>query len=289
VNYVLHIAILITLYIILGQSLNLLVGFTGLLSLAHAAFFGLGAYVSTLLMIRADWPFLAATGGGCLVAMTLSLVVAVPSLRLRGDFFVLATLGFQMIIFSVFNNWTEVTRGPYGIAGIPKPKVFGLTAHTLPQFVILACLIVILVLVVHWRLTSTPYGRTLKAIRDQETAARALGKNVLWFKTSVFMIAGGVAAIAGALYAGYVTYIDPTSFTLDESIFILTIVIVGGAGNLRGPVIGAFVLVLLPEALRFLHVPDTVAPNLRQIIYGILLITMMRIRPSGLAGQYAFD
>ncbi len=128
-NYFLHIVILIALYVILGQSLNLLVGFTGILSLAHAAFYGIGAYVSTLLIVQAGWPFIAALGAGVLGAMFLSLLVAFPSLRLKGDFFVLATLGFQIIILSVLYNWIDLTRGPYGIPGIPRPSVLGWTAQ----------------------------------------------------------------------------------------------------------------------------------------------------------------
>lgn len=288
-NYLIHILIMICIYAVLGQSLNLLAGYTGLLALSHAACYGIGAYVSTLMMMHAGWNFLPALSTGILAAMVLSLIVGLPSLRLKGDFFVLATLGFQMIVFSILYNWVSVTRGPYGIAGIPKPKLFGLVFRTPAAYLGLSIVTATLVFVLCWRFSISPFGKVLEAIREDEVATLALGKNVSAFKTQAFVIAGGMAAMAGALFAGYVTYIDPTSFTLDESIFILAIIIVGGAGTLRGPLIGAVLLVLLPEALRFLQVPDTLAPNVRQIIYGFLLVVMMRLRPQGLAGKYSFD
>ena len=138
------------------------------------------------------------------------------------------------------------------------------------------------------KLYSSPFGLVLKAIREDELSAISLGKNVKKFKILAFAISSGMAAIAGALYATYVTYIDPTSFTLEESIFILSIVLVGGSGNLRGPVIGTLLMILLPEGLRFLGIPDSLAPNIRQIIYALVLIILMRFRPQGLAGEYRF-
>ena len=134
-----------------------------------------------------------------------------------------------------------------------------------------------------------PFGRVLKAIREDEIAAEALGKNITNFKVAAFAIAAGVAAISGALYAGYITYIDPTSFNLEESIFILSVVIIGGTGNLKGSVVGAISLVILPEALRFLGMPDTVAPNVQQMIYGGLLVGLMFFRPQGIVGEYQFE
>lgn len=288
-NYVIPLLITVFIYWILAQSLNLLAGYTGLLSLAQAAFYGIGAYVSALLMMRAGWSFLAALFAGIVAAMLFSFLIGLPSLRLKGDFFVLATLGFQMIAFAVFNNWTGLTHGPFGISGIPKPQILGLAFQTPGAYLILAVALAALVHLLCWRLAISPFGKTLQAIREDEIATIALGKNVSAYKTSAFVLSAGLAAIGGALFACYITYIDPTSFTLDESIFIILILIVGGAGTLRGPVIGAIILVLLPEILRFMQVPDIVAPNLRQIIYGIVLVVLMRYRPQGLAGKYVFD
>lgn len=288
-NYLLHILVMINIYMILSLSLNLLVGYTGLLSLCHAAFYGVGAYVSTLLMVKVGLNFFLALPVGILGAVLLSLVVAIPSLRLKGDYFVLASLGFQVIVFAVLYNWTGLTRGPYGIAGIPRPSLFSWQIASLPAYFILSAALAALCLVLLWLMVSSPFGRTLKAIREDEVAAEALGKNITHFKILAFAIAGGIASVAGSLYAGYVTYIDPTSFTLLEAVFILSIIVIGGTGNIRGPILGAVLLIILPEILRSLRIPDTVGPNVRQMIYGALIILLMRFRPEGIAGEYQFE
>lgn len=288
-NYLFHILIMINIYLILALSLNLLVGYTGLLSVCHAAFYGIGAYIASLLMVKAGLGFFPALLIGIAGAMILSLSIAVPSLRLRGDYFVLASLGFQIIVFSILYNWVDLTRGPYGIPGIPKPVILGWQIRTLPLYFIFSLLFGLLCLFIFWRIASSPFGRTLKAIREDEIAAEALGKNITTFKVASFVIAAGGAALAGALYATYVTYIDPTSFNLEESIFILSVIIIGGTGNLKGSVVGAAFLVILPEALRFLGIPDTVAPNVRQMIYGGLMVGLMFFRPQGIVGEYRFE
>lgn len=288
-NYIFHILTMICIYVILGLSLNLTVGYSGLLSLCHAVFYGIGAYAAALLMMKAGLPFILAFLVTVLLVGIIAYLISIPSIRLHGDFFVLATLGFQIIIFSILYNWVGLTQGPYGISGIPRPGIFGMDITSVPAFFVLSLIMVALVWFITKRLTHSPYGRALEAVRDDEMAALALGKHVNNFKRSAFCIAGALASIAGVLFATYTSYIDPTSFTLEESIFILCIVIIGGAGNMRGPIIGAVVLVLLPEVLRFLHIPDAVAANLRQVIYGLLLILMMRFRPSGLLGKYSFD
>lgn len=144
----------------------------------------------------------------------------------------------------------------------------------------------LLALLMLWRITSLPFGRVLKGIREDEVATQALGKHVTRFKVLAFVTAGCIAAVGGSLYAHYITYIDPYSFTLEESVYILSLVIVGGAGTLRGSVVGALFLVALPEILRFLRLPDAVAAPLRQMLYGALLVLFMRFRPQGLLGEY---
>jgi len=289
VNYILHILIMIGIYIILSSSLNLLVGYTGLLSLSHAAFYGIGAYITTLLMTKIGFNFFLALIFAILITMVMSLIVSIPSLRLKGDYFVLATIGFQIIIFSVLYNWVSLTRGPYGIPGIPKPTFFGFEFGNLTLYFIFTSILVAIIFMVIYLLCKSPFGRALKAIREDEISAKALGKNTTNLKIWSFAFAAGIAAVAGSLYASYVTYIDPTSFAIDESIFILTIVLIGGSGNLKGPVIGAVFMVLLPEVLRFLNIPDTVAPNVRQMIYGAVIVILMRYRTQGIAGEYKFD
>lgn len=288
-NYTLHILIMLNIYVILSLSLNLLVGYTGLVSLCHAAFYGIGAYVSTLMMTELGCAYLIALPTSIAAAMLLSFVISIPSLRLKGDYFILATFAFQIIVFSVLYNWVSLTRGPYGISGIPRPSLFSLDVDSLPKLWTLSLLLALLCLIALWLLGYSPFGRVLKGIREDEIVMQAMGKNIARFKVVAFMIAAGIAAIAGSLFAHYVTYIDPTSFTLAESIFIISIVVIGGPGNIRGPVVGAILLVIMPEILRFLRIPDTLAPNVRQMIYGLLLILFMRFRPQGILGDYKFE
>jgi branched-chain amino acid transport system permease protein len=287
-KYLWHILVTINIYAALASSLNLAAGYTGLLSLCHAAFYGIGAYVTTLLVMKAGLGFLPALVIAMPVTAALSLIIGIPSLRLHGDYFVLATLGFQIITFSILYNWVDLTRGPFGITGIPPPRVLGFEIDTAFSYFVLSGLLVLASLGAIWLLTRSPFGRLLRAVRDDEIAAAALGKNVPRIKTTAFALSAAFAAVPGALFAGYVRYIDPTSFTLTEAIFILSIVVIGGAGDFLGPVIGAVVLVLLPEALRFLQLSDSIAANFRQIIYGLLLVVLMRIRPQGLVGNYEF-
>ena len=288
-NYIFHILIMICIYAILSLSLNILIGYSGLLSLAHAAFYGIGAYAATLFMMKLGFNFFPALGCGIMVAGISALLIAYPSLRLKGDYFVLASLGFQLIVFSILYNWIGLTRGPYGIPGIPRPSIFGFKFDSLPLYLILSAVILSLVFLLIRLLCESPFGRALKALREDELAAGSLGKDVPNLKIWAFVIAGGLAAVSGVLYATYVTYIDPTSFTLDESIFIIAIVLIGGSGNLKGPMVGAVFMIILPEVLRFLGIPSTIAPNVRQMIYGALLILLIRFRPQGLAGEYKLE
>lgn len=288
-NYFLHIVIMIGIYLILTQSLNLVMGYAGLLSLTHAAFYGLGAYITTLLMMTFKLNFFVALPLAVLFTSLLSLIVAVPSLRLKGDYFVLATMGFQAIIFSILYNWVDVTRGPYGIPGIPTPSLFGLEFNSIQRFVLLSIIFALVCIYVLYRITATQFGRILKAIREDELAIQALGKNTVKVKTIAFALSAGISAVAGSLYATYVTYIDPTSFTISESLFLVIILAIGGTGNIRGPIVGTLVMVILPEALRFLEIPDTIAPNIRMMIYAITLILIMRYRTKGIAGEYGFE
>ena len=284
-NYAFHLLIMIEIYTILALSLNLVVGYTGLLSLSHAAFYGLGAYASTLLMMYFGLNFFPSLAIAVLITAIFSLCIAYSSLKLRGDYFAISSFAFQVIIFGILYNWVGLTRGPYGIAGIPRPCLFGCKVDTLPEFFIFTTIITGLVIYFKYSLYKSPFCTILKAIREEEQAVISMGKNVVRFKILAFVISSGVAAIAGGLYAGYITYIDPTSFTLDESIFILAIVLIGGAGNFKGPIVGVLFMLLIPEILRFVGLPDSIAHNLRQIIYALILILLARFRPWGIAGD----
>jgi len=287
-EYLLHIAILAIIFTILAWSLDVVAGHAGLLSVVQAGFCGIGAYASALCAVKLGLGFLSGAGIGMLAAVAASTVMSLTALRLGGDHFVIATFGFQMILFSVFNNWMEVTRGPLGIPGIPHPVIFGWHVDSHGQFLLLALLAAGCAYAIMRRLITSPFGRVLRAIREDEIFAKAQGKNPLYFKVAAFAMSAALASTAGSLFAHYITYIDPVSFTVVDSILIISMVVIGGAGNLWGPVAGAVILVVLPEALRFIGVSSGAAANLRQIVYGSLLVVMMMFRSRGLLGHYGF-
>jgi branched-chain amino acid transport system permease protein len=286
-NYLLHILIMINIYIILTLGLNLLVGYSNLLSIAHAAFYGIGAYLSVLALVRLNLTLIPAVLLAVAGTALLAYVIGKISIRLKGDYFVLVTLGFQMIVYAILYNWVNVTRGPYGIPGIPSPRLLGIfEIKGIIGFLVLSCIFVGIIVFIYYRIIHSPFGRILKGIRDDEVGVSSLGRDVAAYKTLAFVIGSAVAAVSGFLFASYVSYIDPTSFTLDESIFIVTAVLIGGAGTIKGSIAGAVFVQVLPEMLRFLGMPDSIAANMRQVIYGSLLVAFMIFRPKGLWGDY---
>jgi branched-chain amino acid transport system permease protein len=287
-EYFLHILIISGIYIILTISLNLIVGFTGLPALGHIAFACVGAYTSSLLALNYGIsPWIGLVIGACLASI-LGLIIGFPSIRLKGDYLALATFGFGVIVYSVSKNWIDLTRGPMGLPGIPKFSFFGFELQPLWAYLVLVIAFVFITAFVINRVVDSPFGRILKSIREDEIASISIGKNVNKYKLTVFVIGAFFAGIAGSLYAHYITFIDPSSFTVMESIAILLMVVFGGMGNIKGSFIGALILVIFPEMLRFLGMPSSVAAPLRQMIYGLLLIILMLKRPQGVIGQYRF-
>jgi branched-chain amino acid transport system permease protein len=197
------------------------------------------------------------------------------------DYFIICTLGIQVILFSIMNNWTDLTRGPLGIPGIPSISLFGFNLDSKISFLLLSLFFVSIIWFVLRNISKSGFGKTLIAINEDEIYTQSIGKNVYLSKTVSFTLSAMFAAIPGTLYAHYISYIDPTSFTLTESIFILSIVIIGGLGNLTGSFLAAAFLVLLPEVLRFVGMPDSIAANMRQIIYGIILVVVMMTGKNG--------
>ncbi len=283
--YFAHYLVMVGIYAILAMSLNLLVGYSGIFSLAHAAIYGIGAYASALAALKLGLGF----WGGLLVAAVVgaaaAALVAIPSLRVAGDYYVVASFGLQVVLLTVFTEWTAVTNGHAGLPGIPRPRVLGWVVDTPFKYVLLAAALAALTYAICHRLTNSAFGRVLQAIRDDEIAAQAMGKNVVLVKIVVATASSALGALAGSLYAHYITYINPSSFALHESIFIMSLVILGGSDRLAGPVVGAFILLAVPEALKFLAIPDSVAAPMRQILYGALLMVFMLVRPEGILGR----
>ncbi|WP_417558412.1 branched-chain amino acid ABC transporter permease [Mesoflavibacter zeaxanthinifaciens] len=284
-DYLLHILVILNIYIILSVSSSLMIGLSNLLSLGQAAFYGVGAYITALALMHFGFSLIPAILLAIFCTVLLSIALSFVILKFEGDFFVLVTLGFQIIVYTILYNWISVTKGPYGIPGIPSPKIFGLwEINTTLGFAILSALFMLITLLVFYRLVYSPFGRALRAMRDDNIAFTAMGRNPAKYKIWTFVLSSSFAAVSGFIYASYISYIDPTSFNLDESIFIITAVLIGGTGNIKGPLLGAAFVVILPEALRFVGMPDAIAANLRMIIYGIFIVFLMIYRPQGIAG-----
>jgi branched-chain amino acid transport system permease protein len=280
-EYILHLFILICFYTLLSQSLNLAAGFTGLISLAHAGFYGIGAYTTAILSTQFGFSFWLSIPLAMLISGAIAFIVSLIALRTVEDYFIICTLGMQVILFSIMNNWMDLTRGPLGIPGIPSIHFFGLSLDSKFSFLTLSLFLVCIVWFVLRNISKSGFGKTLKAISEDEIYTQSIGKNIYLSKTVSFTLSAMFAAIPGTLYAHYITYIDPTSFTVTESIFVLSIVIIGGLGNLSGSFFAAAFLVLLPEALRFVGMPDSIAANMRQIIYGLILVVVMMTGKNG--------
>jgi len=287
-EYFFHILVISGIYVILTLSLNLIVGYTGLPALGHAAFYCIGAYTSSLLALKLGLsPWIGLLAGAFLSALS-GIVIGYPALRLKGDYLALSTFGLGIIVYSIAKNWVSLTRGPMGLPGIPGFSILGFQISAVWCYFLLVCAFTAITLFVMHRIVNSPFGRVLRSIREDEIAAQSLGKNIVKYKLLVFVIGAFFAGIAGSLYAHYITFIDPSSFTIMESITILLMVIFGGMGSITGSIVGAVTLVIFPELLRFLGLPSSIAAPVRQMIYGLLLVVLMIWKPQGIMGAYRF-
>ncbi|MGH9895313.1 MAG: branched-chain amino acid ABC transporter permease, partial [bacterium] len=237
-----------------------------------------------ILGIRVGVPLAGGLLGAVVLAAAATLPLAFAASRLRGDSFVVATLGYQALVTSILENWVELTGGPLGLTGIPRRIVGPWAISTNIEFALVALGLAALTVLVAARLSTGPFGRVLHCIRDDEAVALSLGKNVRRVKLEVLVVSGAMAGAAGSVYAGYATFVDPSSFTLNESIAVATMTIIGGQRTIWGPVLGAGALVLLPELLRFSGIPHTVAASVNQAIFGGALVWIVLRRPQGLLG-----
>ena len=282
--YIIHLLILIGIYIILSISLQLALGYNGLLNLGHIAFFGIGAYTSALLALS-GWPFWICIIAAGIMAMIFGFILSIPTNKLRGDYLALATMGFTFVIYAILLNWTDLTRGPLGLPGIPRPDLFGFVFSDNLTFLILTCVIALLSYFIIYRIVKSPFGKVIESIRDDELASRILGKNSFKTKSIVLAVSAFFAGIAGSLYASYITFIDPSSFTIMQLIPVLLIVIVGGLASLPGTIIATVVLILIPESLRFVGFPSSIVGPMRQILYAVILILILIYKPKGFFGK----
>lgn len=279
-SYYLHALILSMIFLLPAHGLNLLLGYTGMLSLAQGVFFGLGAYASALLGIHFGTGFVINFLFGGLFAALIALPLGIPALRLRATSFVMCTLGLVVIAQAVAKNWIDLTRGDMGLSGVPRPKFsLGeslLTIVQIPHYFYLILGVAILGTLVFIALVRSPAGRCMVAIRDNETLAESLGIPTWTYKLLVFMLSAAFAGFGGSLYAHYETVVSPLVFQMYYSNTILIIVLGGGLGRLPGAVIGSFLFVTVAEALR-------ITPELRMVLYGVVLLVLVFAFPQGVA------
>lgn len=273
--YYLQILTVIGINIILAVGLNLITGFTGQLSLGHSAFMGIGAYTATLLYLKLNIPFLLSLLAGAIIAAFFGFIIGVPTLRLKGDYLAIATLGFAEITKNILLNM-KITGGPMGLRGIPKKTN-----------IFIVYIIVALVIFSLNRIINSRVGKSFIAIREDELAAEAMGINTTYYKILAFTIGAFYAGIAGGLYAFFFRYINPTEFGFSRSIEILCMVVLGGIGNIYGSILGATIITILPEVLRSI---SPVISQYRMVFYGLCLVILMIIRPEGiLSSDISFD
>jgi branched-chain amino acid transport system permease protein len=283
--YALHILTLALCYAVPAIGLNLLFGYTGLVSLGHMGFAGVGAYATALLMKNGVTGFVPALAAGAAAAGAVGVLVGLPCLRLRSHFFIVVTLAVGVILYTLFNNLDWLTGGAEGLPGIPRPQPLDLGVMVIdfrrPQgFYWLALTVFAATFLVQYLIVRSDFGRSLAAIRQDETVAAARGVDVFAHKLAVFAISAAIAGIGGGLKVTFLRAAAPSSFDLMESINLVVIVILGGAGYLLGPLVGAVLFIAFPEGLR-------IANELRLVIFGVVLVLLALYAPRGVCGLAA--
>lgn len=279
--YVFDAATLGCIYVILAAAYNLQIGISGLFSIAPAAFYGVGAYTTALLTVREGTQFTFALLAALVAAAAASVPLAFLAFRLVGDTLVVASFAIQIAVVAVINNWTSLTEGTTGVSGVSRPDWLGLGSGD-KGFLLIAAALMLLAVFVCWVIGASPYGRLLRAIRDDELAASSLGHATARAKLGVFVLTGALCGLAGAIYASYEQFVSAGTFAVDTSVTILAAVLVGGAGRLAGAVLGAIVIAGLPELLQLVQSNTVQLGAIQQISFGGILVVVMMIRPEGL-------
>lgn len=276
-NYTLHLVNISLMYAILTISLNILSGYTGLMCVGHIAFFGIGAYTAALLSTKVGAPLLLEFLAAGVIAALFGMLLGIPTLRLRGMYFSVATLAFGEVIYQVIRSWESFTNGSRGILKIPAIEIFGFSFKAYNRFYYLMLAALIIVIVLTHNLKNSRTGRAIMAIKANDIAAEAMGVNIRLYKLYAFMISTFFAGVAGAFYAHEMRCVSPDTFATPESSALLAMMVVGGIGSLPGAVLGGFVLTFLPEYLRFIG-------NWRLTLYGVAVVVIIIFAPKGLGG-----
>ena len=277
-NYYIDVLTLAGIYVVLALGLNIVVGMAGLLDLGYVSFYAIGAYTYALLSTRLDVSFWVALPLGGLSAALFGVALGFITLRLRGDYLAIVTLGFIQIVNLILKNWDSVTNGPNGILGIGRPAIGGFVFSRPVHFYYLILAIAMLAVFSVDRLNRSRIGRAWIAIREDEIAAGAMGVDTTRMKVLAFALGAAWAGVAGVFFAGKFAFVSPESFTFLESVIVLSMVVLGGMGSIPGVIIGALIIIILPELLREFS-------NYRMLIFGLALTGMMIFRPQGLIGN----
>lgn len=285
-EYFISLGTLFCIYGILALSLNMVIGMSGLLSLAQMAFFGIGTYATALCLTKLDMNFFATILVGVGINVVLAFVVGKILAKFQGDYYAIVSAGLTVIVFAVLMNWQSLTGGPLGIYGITKPSLFGFQITSNFVFFLLCFAFVATVYGLFILLDKSSFGRCMKALREDEDLTKVMGYKTEQFKSTIFTFSAILSGIAGALFASYIGFVDPSTFQLKEGIFLFTIIILGGLASGPGSILGTLILISLPEALRFIGLSSDNAAQIQQIIYGAALVAIMVIKPQGLLGKY---
>jgi branched-chain amino acid transport system permease protein len=274
-DYGVHLAILVSLYLLLAQSLNLTFGLGQLFNLAHVASYAVGAYATALLSTDYGGTVGVCVASSVTVSALFALLLGVIALRLSTDYFAIGTLAFSSVISALLINWKSVTHGVLGVPGIPRPELFGIDFYQNANFLALIGIAAVLTQVVLYLLYRSPFGRSLRSLAEFERAAASLGKNTRRTRNIAFCVSSAFAGLAGSFFAYYLNYVDPSSFGVGEMVFILTIVIVGSPGSFWGVIGATAFLVLLPEPLRFLDISSAYLGPMRQLLHALILFLVV--------------
>ncbi len=276
-DYLLTLANLAGIYAIAVMGLGILLGFAGQMSLGQAAFFGIGAYTSAWITTHLGWPVWPAMAAAVVLSALVGLAVGYPCLRLSGHYLALATIGFGIITQLVLINWKDVTNGSDGMTGIPAPTIGPWAIDTYGKYYYLVLVAVLLCAYIAWRIKTTRVGRALEAIRENELAARATGIDATRYKIVAFILAGAYAGLAGSLLAHDIKFVSPDSYSFDQSVVFLVMLVLGGSSSIGGAILGAVILTALPEVLRPLK-------GSYIMVYGAAVVAMIIFMPRGLVG-----
>jgi branched-chain amino acid transport system permease protein len=284
-EYGIHLAILVSLYLILAQSLNLTFGLGQLFNLAHVASYAVGAYATALLATDYSASFGACVAASVTLSAIFAILLGVIALRLSTDYFAIGTLAFSSVISALLINWKSMTHGVLGVPGIPRPELFGVDFYDNSNFLVLIGAVALATQFIFYCLYRSPFGRSLRALAEFERGASSLGKNTRRARNIAFCVSSAFAGLAGSFFSYYLNYIDPSSFGLGEMVFVLTIVIVGSPGSFWGVIAATLFLVLLPEPLRFLDISSAYLGPMRQLLHSVILFAVVWLKRDKLFPQ----